>query len=179
MIINFDKLYSIPYIKQFDRESFTHQAETFYQQWQDYTDHLDDVALIRAVECTNGCVQYALRDSEPFSLSIDQSRECMKLSMGFILHKEIQLSTHLYRISPVLYPILDEVRELYIQGFKHSNTEALQQFYAHSVAQFNIIQKPRIDHAIDIVRTNFTQVFTTDFIDRGYRYMLKFLTDHD
>ena len=99
----------------------------------------------------------------------------MKLSMGFILHKEIQLSSHLHRISPVLYPILNEVRDYYIQGFKHSNPEALQKFYAHSVAQFNILGQSRIDYAVDIVRSNFTHIFTEDFIDRGHRYMLQFL----
>ena len=61
--------------------------QQYYKYWKDIwtsqsEEVLDATALIRVVECTNGCVQHAFRDGDERALSVEQSRECMKLSMG-------------------------------------------------------------------------------------------------
>jgi len=179
--INFEKLYNIPYIAKFDKELFEQDVNTALLEWEQYEQYYDQVALIRAVECTNGCVQYAYRDQEPYALSLEQTRACMKLSMGFILSKEITLpgselspSEHVV-ISPNVAPMVDKMRELYLNGFKYHDRTALRQFYAHSVAMLNLIGRERIDRAIFTLQEHFKDVFTEFFIQFGQGYMAQFL----
>ena len=66
--------------------------QQYYKYWLDIwktqtTEVLDATALIRVIECTNGCVQHAFRDGDERALSVEQSRECMKLSMSTIKSK--------------------------------------------------------------------------------------------
>lgn len=175
--INFDKLNNIPYIQKFDQHQFQADVNHAIKQWEPYKDYYEMVAFIRAMECTNGCIQYAYRDHEPYSLSLEQARECMNTSMGFIIHKTITVPTtqEVITLPEVLYPILKEVRTLYIDGFKMRNPSALRQFYAHSVAQFNLIGEDLIDHATAWLAQNFVPPFTELFIIYGQNYMKQFL----
>ena len=68
----------------------------YYKYWKDLwsmqtEEVLDATALVRVMECTNGCVQHAFRDSDERALSVEQSRECMKLSMSTIKSKVLPL----------------------------------------------------------------------------------------
>ena len=50
--------------------------------WESQTEEvLDATALIRALECTNGCVQHAFRGESERALTLEQTRDCMKLSI--------------------------------------------------------------------------------------------------
>ena len=75
--------------------------QQYYKYWKDVwssqsEEVLDATALIRVMECTNGCVQHAFRDGDERALSVEQSRECMKLSMGTIKSKVLPLPCLLY-----------------------------------------------------------------------------------
>lgn len=175
--IDFDRLNNIPYIKQFDEELFQKEVQEALDDWSQYEQHYDDIAFIRAIECTNGCVQYALRDKESFALSIEQSRKCMRLSMGFIQSKELTLpdGNHI-SIPNELRPQLDRIRQLYYNGFKRGDAEALRKFYANSVAMFNLLGSDRLTTAQLLVKEHYEDVFTNNFLFMGVNYMKQFLT---
>lgn len=176
MNIDYDKLSNIPFIARFDKTSFSNQVNRYYDEWTQFKPYYDQIALIRAIECTNGCVQYALRDQESYALSIEQSRECMQLSMKFIISKELTFPNgeHI-AINLDLAPQLDKVRQLYIDGFKKHKKLELQKFYAHSVAMFNAIGQDHIDDAIAKVYQHYEYPFTSFFICYGHNYMNQFL----
>ena len=68
--------------------------EKWYKIWSEQTQEvLDATAIIRVMECTNGCVQYAFRGESARALSVEQTRECMKVSMGAIKSKKLPLPT--------------------------------------------------------------------------------------
>ena len=180
--IDFDRLNNIPYIKQFDQDLFQQEVEQALDDWSQYEEHYDQIALIRAVECTNGCVQYALRDQDDQALSVEQSRECMKLSMGFIISKELTLPTgEQITINEELRPQLDKIRQLYYNGFKKQDAVALRQFYANSVAMFNLLGYKRVKSAIHLVKEHYEDVFTPYYLFYGLNYMKQFIqcTIHD
>lgn len=174
--IDFDKLNNIPYIKKFDEELFQQEVDEALADWSQYEDYYDQIALIRAIECTNGCVQYAFRDQDDEALSLEQSRECMKLSMGFIVSKELTLPTGEYiSIHDELRPQLDKIRQLYYDGFKRQDITSLRRFYANSVAMFNLLGYDRIKSAINIVKEHYEDVFTPHYLFYGLNYMRQFI----
>ena len=61
-------------------------------RWESQTEEvLEATALIRALECTNGCIQHAFRGESENALPLEETRECMKLSMGTIKNKVLPL----------------------------------------------------------------------------------------
>ncbi|RMD69577.1 MAG: hypothetical protein D6822_05245, partial [Cyanobacteria bacterium J149] len=45
---------------------------------------IQEIAIIRALEVTNGCTQHSYRRNDSDCLSVEQTRECMKLSISSI-----------------------------------------------------------------------------------------------
>jgi hypothetical protein len=43
----------------------------------------DKIALLRLVECTNGCIQHTYRSEEDDTLTVDEVRDAMKFSMMY------------------------------------------------------------------------------------------------
>lgn len=174
--VDFDKLNNIPYINKFPPIAFRKDVEEALEFWSQYEEHYDQVALIRAIECTNGCIQYAYRDNEDYALPLEQTRECMDLSMKFIIRKELTLPNgeHI-KLHRDLGPALDKVRLLYIDGFKKQDKIALRKFYANSVAMFNLVGYNRIKNAVGIVKQHYNDLFTPQFIFFGLNYMKQFL----
>ena len=91
--VNFENLNKVPYMNNYSGNTqFQEWVTEYIDFWSKQTpEALDSVALIRAVECTNGCVQYAFRDEEDWALDLEQTRLCMKTSMGFIKSKRLEL----------------------------------------------------------------------------------------
>lgn len=149
----------------------------YYQKWLAIWSSLnkqalDDSALVRVLECTNGCVQYAFRDGVSFALPVEQTRECMKLSMGVMKRKVIPFPDGTeYAIEQSLRPLMDKSRDIYIRGFKQNDEDALDEFMALSKANFIVLGKARIDEKIEFVRKHFGSVLTQEFIDRGRDYI--------
>ena len=176
--INFENLNKVPYMKNFsDNPKFQQWVIEYINLWSKQTSKaLDDVALIRAVECTNGCVQYAFRDEESWALPLEQTRLCMKTSMGFIKTKSLKLKNgEVITVDESVHELLNEVRDIYIDGFKNNIPDRLMQFYAQSVAQFYVLGKERLEKQIDFIEKELGDVFGMDFLQRGRCYIMSYL----
>jgi hypothetical protein len=149
----------------------------YVKQWSTLSSEgLDHIALIRCIECTNGCVQYAFRDNSTKALSVEQTREAMKTSMSFIKTKSLTLpdSTIIHAL-PEIHELMDHTRELYIGGFKKGDPDMTRQFFAASVAQLYVCGKDRILNQMKFVKEHFTDTFTDFWLNMGCAYMMQYL----
>lgn len=147
--------------------------ERWFNIWKEQSDvNLKTFAIIRCIECTNGCIQHAFRDSDPNSLPTEKTRECMKLSMGVMKNKKLPLPDgtiiHLHKD---LHDLMDASRDLYVRGFKRNDDQALHEFYDLSISNIVAIGKERIDEAFKFVEDTFEDVFTKYWIDKGKDYI--------
>ena len=152
--------------------------QQYYKYWKDIwssqsEEVLDATALIRVVECTNGCVQHAFRDGDERALSVEQSRECMKLSMGTIKNKVLPLPDGRTKvILPEECPeIMNTARDLYVRGFKQGDEEALEEFFALSKAHFQVLGRKLIDEKFRFFAEHFEDMFTSYWIMMGRMYI--------
>jgi len=149
----------------------------YYKYWKDIwssqsAEVLDVTALIRVVECTNGCVQHAFRDKDEKALSVDKTRECMKLSMGTIKNKVLPLPNGIEVVLPEgCHGIMNEARDLYIRGFKQGDEEAREEFFALSKAHFQVLGRELIDEKFVFFIEHFEDVFTPYWIMMGRMYI--------
>ena len=148
----------------------------FYDKWfkiwsSQSPEVLDATAIIRVMECTNGCVQYGLRLESPNALSIEQTRQCMKVSMGAIKSKQLPLPTgEVIEMPEEAIPLMDEARTLY-QKMKTRDEAAYDEFFALSTAHFHVLGKKIIDEKFEFLTKYFEDVFTEYWIERGRDYI--------
>ena len=152
--------------------------QQYYKYWRDIwssqsEEVLDATALIRVVECTNGCVQHAFRDGDERALSVEQSRECMKLSMGTIKNKVLPLPDGRTKVilPEECHEIMNTARDLYVRGFKQGDEEALEEFFALSKAHFQVLGRKLIDEKFRFFAEHFEDVFTPYWIMMGRMYI--------
>jgi hypothetical protein len=152
--------------------------QQYYKYWKDIwssqsQEVLDATALIRVVECTNGCVQHAFRDGDERALSVEQSRECMKLSMGTIKNKVLPLPDGRTKVilPEECHEIMNTARDLYVRGFKQGDEEALEEFFALSKAHFQVLGRKLIDEKFRFFAEHFEDVFTSYWIMMGRMYI--------
>ena len=146
--------------------------DKWYKIWSECSKEvLEATALIRVMECTNGCVQYGYRLESPNALTIEQTRECMKVSMGAIKSKRLPLPTgEVIEMPEGAVPLMNEARDLY-QKMKTNDRDAGDEFYALSTAHFHVLGKEVIDEKFAFFRKHFEDVFTNYWIDRGEEYI--------
>ena len=146
--------------------------DKWYKIWSECSKEvLEATALIRVMECTNGCVQYGYRLESPNALTIEQTRECMKVSMGAIKSKRLPLPTgEVIEMPEGAVPLMNEARDLY-QKMKTNDRDAGDEFYALSTAHFHVLGKEVIDDKFAFFRKHFEDVFTSYWIDRGEEYI--------
>jgi len=176
--VNFENLNKVPYMNNYSgNPKFQEWVNEYVEFWSKQTpEALDSVALIRAVECTNGCVQYAFRDEEDWALDLEQTRLCMKTSMGFIKSKKLELPDgRVIECDPSVIDALNTVRDIYVEGFKNGNDEKVMEFYAQSVAQFCVLGKERLEKWLDFVAENLHHVFGDFFLVAGRNYIMGYL----
>ena len=147
--------------------------DKWHNRWSSYSEEVLEVtALIRAIECTNGCIQWAFRDEDEKSLPIERTREAMKLSMGVMKHKVLPYPDGSTLVLPKeVVPIIDETRDIYIRGFKQGDEEAYQEFMALSKSHFVVLGKMRMDTAFEKVKEHFTDIFSEYWIGMGKGYV--------
>jgi len=109
------------------------------------------VAILRVIECSNGVVQHMFRANDEDALSIEETRDAMKFSMGCMKTMSIPLKSHTVTFSEETASVMREVRELYISGFKNGNQEDLEEFMRASKANINAVGRKRILEARQIV----------------------------
>ena len=111
----------------------------------------DKVAILRVIECSNGVVQHMFRANDEDALSIEETRDAMKFSMGCMKTMSIPLKSHTITFAEETASVMREVRELYISGFKNGNQEDLEEFMRASKANLNAVGQRRILEARQIV----------------------------
>ena len=153
----------------------------YYQKWlalwsSQSKKALDHSAIVRVIECTNGCIQYAFRDGVSIALPLEKTRECMKFSMGIMKTKVIPFpdGTTL-EIDKSIHGLMNKAREIYIKGFKQNDDDALDEFVALSKANFVVLGRPRIEESIEYVRKHFGDLLTPEYIDRGRDYIFSLI----
>lgn len=146
--------------------------DKWYKIWSAQSQEvLEATALIRVMECTNGCVQYGYRRESPRALSIEQTRECMKVSMSAIKTKRLPLPTgEVIDMPEEAIPLMDEARQLY-QKMKTRDEAAYDEFFALSTAHFHVLGKEIIDEKFAFFRKHFENVFTNYWIEAGEEYI--------
>lgn len=177
MKVTNEQIEKLEHLKKFDTDLFVKLVNENIEEWIKYSDEcLNDLALIRVIECTNGCVQYAFRDKVSYALSVEQSRECMKLSMGFIKNKSLTLPTgEIIDVNPDIHPLMEKVRDMYLDGFKRNMPHRIMEFYAQSTAQFYACGRQRLEDKLEFVKNHFSDIFTNSFLNHGRDYMFQYL----
>lgn len=137
---------------------------------------LDKLALIRVLEVTNGCLQWAFRRQDEQALSVDQTRECMQVVIGFIKHKKIEYPNGtVITFAPETVALIETGTDLYRQAFKQNLEVSKETYFAYSTAQFIAYGLARIEWAQAEVKTHFMNLFSEYFIARGQNYIKPYL----
>jgi hypothetical protein len=150
------------------------------EKWEEFfsslTEHeLDGVALIRIIECSNGCIQHAFRDNDPRALPIEQTRDTMKFSMGLMKTLDLCLGGVTYDFSETTREGLRGIRELYVRGFKQGDSEAMDEFFQSSYACVDSLGVDRMRKAATIVKKELADVFPPHTVDWGFNYLSRLM----
>ena len=126
------------------------------KDWYSIFNNLSDeeknkIAILRVIECSNGVVQHMFRANDEYALSLEETRDAMKFSMGCMKTMTIPLKSHTVTFTEETSSIMREVRELYVSGFKNGNQEDLEEFMRASKANLNAVGQKRILEARQIV----------------------------
>jgi hypothetical protein len=138
------------------------------------TNELEGVALLRVIECTNGCIQHASREKIPQALPIVETRQAMQFSMGLMKVAEFDVGQSHYSFSDEAVTGIREIRELYKKAFKTHDNEteaALEEFMNASVACVSALGLQRIETAANLVKEHLSDVFPNHTVDWGVRYL--------
>ncbi|ACK71725.1 conserved hypothetical protein [Gloeothece citriformis PCC 7424] len=178
--INWNKLSQIEELEEYFQEdflSFQHLIEQFIRQMEQFTpEELNKFALLRVLEVTNGCTQWAFRRGEQCSLPLSQTRQCMKMVMGFIKRQTMEFpSQGSYVFNAHSEDFLNKNRQLYCDAFKNNIKEAKRTYYALSTAQFIAYGRSRLLEAMALVKQDYESLFTPYFIERGRNYIAPYL----
>ena len=130
----------------------------------------DKLALLRLIECSNGCIQHSFRNGDVDALSPEETRISMKFRMGCMKTQSIPLGDEIITFAPETAEIMKEVRELYISGFKNNNQVDYEHFMRASVANLNAIGKERILDARTILFDNLYEI-PAHCLDWGIEYI--------
>jgi hypothetical protein len=180
MLVNWQKLAQIKELKEYfeaDFNSFQQQIEHHIHELQQIdSEDLDKLSILRVLEVTNGCTQWGFRRQDEQCLSVEQTRECMRIVIGFIKDKKINLSGgEAIHFSPSIEQLIDEGRNLYQDAFKKNVDGAEREYYAYSTAQFLIYGHHRLNAAMTLVNQEFESLFTPYYIERGRNYIRPYL----
>ena len=138
----------------------------------------DKLALLRLIECSNGCIQHSFRNGDVDALSPEETRIAMKFSMSAMKTQSIPLGDEIITFAPETAEIMREVRELYISGFKQQNDEDYEEFMRASVANLNAIGKERILDARQILFCSLYEI-PQHTLDWGIQYIFGLMNwDH-
>jgi len=149
------------------------------KDWQTLFNNLSDsekdkLAVLRVMECTNGCIQYAFRDAEPYALSLEDTRRAMRFSMSCMKTMSIPFKDETITFEPETEELFREVRELYISGVKHNNEKDFEEFLRASGATARACGEERILNARKLLAENIDDI-PPSTLEWGVRYLLKFL----
>jgi hypothetical protein len=178
--IYWNKLAEIQELKEFfeeDFQGFRKLIEEHIEEFEQFSDEaLDKFAKLRVLEVTNGCTQWAFRRGDKECLSVEQTRECMNLVMGFMKRTELYFpSEGKIEFDDEQKAYLQAGRLLYQKAFKHNVLEAEREYYAASTAQFIVCGHERMQRAMALVKQDYETLFSPYYIERGQKYITPYL----
>ena len=139
-------------------------------------EELNKLAYLRVLEVTNGCTQWGFRRQDANSLSVEDTRQCMKMVMGFIKNKKVYFpSKGTIVFSPKVESFMEDVRKLYCDAFKKNVPGMKREFYASSTAQFIVYGRKNLESAMACVKQDYEDLFSPYYIQRGRNYIAAYL----
>lgn len=180
MIVNWEKLAQIKELKEYFETDFAGFQQLIESHIESLSlingEELDKLAMLRAIEVTNGCLQWAFRRQDKECLSVEQTRECMRLVIGFMDSKTIKRPNgETINFSPELEQLMDKVRSLYQDAFKKNIESAEREFHAYSTAQFLACGCQRLELAQSLVAQDFESLFTPYYLQKGRNYIAPYI----
>ena len=178
--IHWNKLAQIRELQEFfaeDYQGFKKLIEAYMEELEKFSDDaLDKFAKLRALEVTNGCTQWGFRRGDKECLSIEQTRKCMNLVMGFMKRTELYFpSEGNIEFNEAEKAFVQKIRSLYKDGFKENIKASERKFYAASTAQFIILGHKRMEQAMTLVKKDYETLFSPYYIERGQKYIGAYL----
>jgi hypothetical protein len=144
-----------------------------YQSLPD--EELNKVALLRVIECSNGVIQHKFRDGDEDALTIEETREAMKFSMGCMKTMTIPINGEVITFAPETTRLSVEMRRLYISGVKQNNPKDFDEFLIGSRATLLACGKNRILRARDVVFDHLVDKIPPHALDWGMEYIFSFM----
>jgi len=138
------------------------------------SEDLDNIALLRVIECSNGVVQHMFREGREDGLSLEDTRKAMKFSMGCMKTMSIPLGDKVIEFSPNTAVLLQEMRQLYISGVKNGNDEDFTEFLAGSKENLLACGPDRILRAKDVAEKYLTEHIPLKALEWGVGYIFGF-----
>lgn len=137
-------------------------------------EELDALAVLRILECSNGVIQQLFRNKDPDALSVEETRDAMKFSMGSIKQMKIVLENETIEFAEPTKAIMADVRDLYIKGQKMGDDVAFAEFMRASTACMNACGFYRLKSAKDKLFSN-CYAFPPHTYDWGLSYCCSLL----
>lgn len=178
--IDWNKLAEIEELKDFfeeDFQGFKNLIEDNIEEVEEFSEEaLDKFAKLRVLEITNGCTQWGFRCNDPNCLSVEKTRECMNLVMGFMKKGELYFpSEGKVELNSEEKAFLEKGRSLYQSAFKNNVEESKRKYYAASTAQFVVYGHDRIQQALTLVKHDYEPLFSPHYIEKGEKYIAPYL----
>lgn len=178
--IYWNKLAEIEELKEFftqDYQGFKKLIEEQIEEFEKFSDEaLDKFAKLRVLEVTNGCTQWAFRRSDRECLSVEKTRECMNLVMGFMKRTELYFpSEGKIEFDDEQKAFIQAGRSLYKHAFKDNIKESERKYYAASTAQFIVYGHERTQRAMTLVKQDYEKLFSLYYIEREQKYIARYL----
>ena len=178
--IYWNKLAEIEELKEFfeeDYQGFKKLIEDHIKEFEKFSDEaLDKFAKLRVLEVTNGCTQWGFRRGDQECLSVEQTRECMNLVMGFMKRTELYFpSEGQIEFDDEQKAFIQAGRSLYKDAFKDNIKESERKYYAASTAQFIVYGHERMQRAMTLVKQDYETLFSLYYIERGQKYIAPYL----
>lgn len=179
-IICWNKLAEIKELKEFfaeDYSGFKKLIEENIEEVEKFSESaLDKFAKLRVLETTNGCTQWAFRRQDQECLSIEQTRKCMNLVMGFIKRLELYFpSEGKIEFDNEQKAYIRAMQSLYQDAFKKNIKESERKFHSASTAQFIVCGHERMQQAMVLVKQDYETLFSPYYIQRGQNYVARYL----
>ena len=137
-------------------------------------EELDKLAILRIIETSNGCIQQLFRNDDPDALTVEETREAMKFSMGSIKRMQIVLDNETIDFAEPTKAIMADVRDYYIRGQKQGDDEAFAEFLRASLYCLNACGVDRLHVAREKLFAN-CYALPAHTWDWGLDYCLSFM----
>ena len=162
---------------QEDFQSFQSLIEQYVKKFERFgEEELRKLAYLRALEVTNGCTQWGFRRQDEQSLSVEDTRRCMKMVMGFIKNKRVYFSSKGEIVfKPEVEKFIENGREMYCDAFKRNVPGMKREYYASSTAQFIAYGRKNLESAMACVKQDYEDMFSPYYIQRGRNYIAPYL----